>query len=38
MKQKNLADWFSDGLIEEVELTSIKPATLEPEWNEELEL
>jgi len=36
--KEDLHNWEEDGIVKEIVATSIKPATLEPEWNEELEL
>ena len=33
-----LEDWQEDGFVDNVVNTTIKQATLEPEWKEELEL
>ena len=40
VKEKDMLDWSEVGLIksEQMNITSIKQATLEPEWNELIEL
>ncbi len=38
VKEKDLEVWQKEGLVVEIKATSIKKATLEPEWNEEIEL
>ena len=38
VKNKDLVHWKKEGLVSEVATTSIKLATLDPDWNEELEL
>ena len=38
VKHKDLVQWQGDGLLSDIVATSIKPATLEPVWNEDLEL
>lgn len=38
VKNKNLVDWEREGLVKEVATTSVKPATLNPTWNEDFEL
>ena len=38
VKQKDLEDWQKDRLVESVSRTTVKPATLEPEWNEDIYL
>ena len=40
VKHKNLLDWNDNGMIgqDQLRTTSSKPATLEPEWNEMIEM
>ena len=40
VKQKDLSDWDKDGMIGrgQFQVTSVKPETLEPEWNEMIEM
>ena len=38
VKKKDLQDWKEARMIGEIKTTDVKPATLEPEWNELVEL
>ena len=37
-KNKNLDTWQKEGMVKEVVTTTVKPATLTPEWGERFEL
>ena len=38
VKTKDLADWLKEKLVQKIETTTIKLATLDPDWDEEFEL
>ena len=38
VKHKDLVDWKTEGWVSKIGSTSIKLATLNPDWNEEVEL
>ena len=38
VKHKDLVDWKKEGWVSDIASTSIKLATLDPDWDEELEL
>ena len=38
VQQKRLMDWQKERLVGEIASTTVKPATLEPTWNEDFEL
>ncbi len=38
VKHKDLVDWKKEGWVDKIVNTSIKLATLDPDWDEELEL
>ena len=38
VKHKDLEEWQRERLVESLAATTVKPATLEPEWNEDVYL